>query len=110
MLSQAFDAYDVANIEEVQLYTNSHDQGAFDFPEAGSFSWFDLMILESADATTPKVVNGRTLVWSSHHNSLDAKGVDWLYRGKIFDKSHEMLQSIEVCSITYQFHRMWPLS
>lgn len=93
--SQVFDEYDVKNIEEVQLFTKSHDQGFVELRDAGSWSWFDIMVLESPDATTPKVVNGRSLVWRSHDNYLgDSKSTR--RKGEPFTKNHEMLQSLEV--------------
>ena len=79
----------------MQLFTKSHDQGSVSFPEAGSWSWFDLVILESPEATTPKVMNGRSLVWASHSNALG--NIDYQpHKGRVFDHSHELLGSLEV--------------
>ncbi|KAJ6553081.1 acyl transferase/acyl hydrolase/lysophospholipase, partial [Mycena capillaripes] len=84
----------VSKIEEVQLFTESHDQGYVEFQEAGSWSWFDIVILESSDATTPKVMNGRSLVWASHTNKIGDERHS-LCNGKIFNRDHELLGCLE---------------
>ena len=88
----------------MRLSTTAHDQGGVDFPEVGSWSWFDVMILESRDSTTPKVKNGRSLVWESHRNEVMAKKTDfdpeksYMPRSGVrFDKNHELLNSLDVC-------------
>ncbi|KAJ7241094.1 hypothetical protein C8J57DRAFT_1085343 [Mycena rebaudengoi] len=90
----ALDELVVSKIEEVQLFTESHDQGYVEFQEAGSWSWFDIVILESSDATTPKVMNGRTLVWASHTNKIGDEHYSHR-KGKIFTREHELLGCLE---------------
>jgi hypothetical protein len=90
----------VSKIEEVQLFTESHDQGYVEFQEAGSWSWFDIVILESSDATTPKVMNGRTLVWASHTNKIGDEHYSHR-KGKIFTREHELLGCLEVSNHSF---------
>ncbi|KAF7976548.1 hypothetical protein HWV62_6199 [Athelia sp. TMB] len=96
----------IEHIEDVRLFTKAHDQGGVDFPELGSWSWFDVLILESCDSTTPKVKNGRSLVWASHRNETVTEDTDvdpeesYLpCPGAIFDKDHELLNSLDVGNV-----------
>ncbi|KAF8330802.1 uncharacterized protein EI90DRAFT_3124019 [Cantharellus anzutake] len=68
--SPPLDKCTISNIHTVQLFTVSRGSGNFNFGGACSWSWFDILILDSPDAKSPKVVNGVSLVWKSHHNSL----------------------------------------
>ncbi|CEH16705.1 Intracellular membrane-bound Ca2-independent phospholipase A2 [Ceraceosorus bombacis] len=74
MTSPALDRAAIDQLESVQLFTRSRFQR---LPEEGvlpaieakdSFSWFDIVILDSPSATTPRIVNGVTLCWLSHQN------------------------------------------
>ncbi|KAF7976534.1 hypothetical protein HWV62_6170 [Athelia sp. TMB] len=104
-LTQVLNADLIEHIQEVQLFTMAHNQGDVEFPEAGSWSWFDVMILNSREDTTPKVKNGRCLVWLSHSNPLTTapEGSDSEPEEKsnvprsgfIFDKDHELLCLLE---------------
>ncbi|KAJ7668205.1 acyl transferase/acyl hydrolase/lysophospholipase [Mycena rosella] len=93
----ALDELVVSKIEEVQLFTESHHQGYVEFREAGSWSWFNIVILESSDATTPKVMDGRSLVWASHTNKI---GDEYSrHNGKIFTRDHELLEWLELIAL-----------
>ncbi|KAL0958133.1 hypothetical protein HGRIS_000301 [Hohenbuehelia grisea] len=90
----ALDADLLKRINKIQLQTFSHDQGYASFPEAGSWSWFDIAVLETPDATTPKVKDGLTLLWLSHTNSLGV-GHDTRQIGDVFDRSHDIFRALE---------------
>lgn len=92
---QALDEDVVAKMLDVQLFTTSHDQGSVTFAEAGSWSWFDIVLLDSPTSTVPKMKDGRSLVWCSHNNQLGDKNYQ-VCNGKLFDRDHELLSSLEV--------------
>ena len=54
----------------------------------GRFSWFDIVILESPDATTPKIQNGVTLAWFSHSNGYSDISRD-PRAGQMFDQGED---------------------
>jgi len=56
---------------QIQLQTKSHDQGPLASAEAlASWSWFDIIVLESPEATQARVKDGLALIWFSHENKL----------------------------------------
>lgn len=92
---QVLEKHIIPRIEDIQLKTHGHDQGACDDPSAGSWSWYDLAILESTNATEPRVKDGRALVWRSHNNEI-AKRESTTRTGIRFDRNHELLSLLEV--------------
>ncbi|KAL4247804.1 hypothetical protein ABKN59_007113 [Abortiporus biennis] len=88
------DAKILRRIESIQLFTNARNQGWASNPEAGSWTWFDIVVFESEDSTTPKVKNGQSLEWISHYTDIGQSTA--AYReGKKFDRTHEMLTLLE---------------
>jgi hypothetical protein len=85
----------VAKIEEIQLFTWSHNQGPADDANEVEWSWFDLVILENPEATSPKVLDGRSLVWRSHCNRAEVTH-NTFCQGSIFDRTHELLSLLQV--------------
>jgi hypothetical protein len=51
--------------------------------EGNSFSWFDIVILESPNHTEPRIEDGISLVWLSHANRTNAITRD-IIQGKLF--------------------------
>ncbi|RDB25621.1 Calcium-independent phospholipase A2-gamma [Hypsizygus marmoreus] len=71
----ALDKEVIDKVVEIQLQTRSCDQGWVTFPGVGSWSWFDLVILESPEATEPKVKDGVALTGpklTSQHDIFNA--------------------------------------
>jgi hypothetical protein len=66
----------------VQLFTESHDQGFCDDEAAGTWTWFELAIMENADATAPREKDGIQLSWVSHKNVLNDGTFTWV--GSLF--------------------------
>jgi hypothetical protein len=71
-----FDADMINRLESIQLCTRArHQRGDGEAScvksEDESFSWFDIVILESRTDTKPKVVNGVSMVWLSHKNTCN---------------------------------------
>lgn len=50
-----------------------------------SFSWFDLVILETPFDTVPRTENGVSLVWHSHSNGSSVISFTYGQQGKRFD-------------------------
>ncbi|KAG6906708.1 hypothetical protein DXG01_012532, partial [Tephrocybe rancida] len=74
--------------------TKSHDQGWVSSPEAGSWSWFDIVVLDSPEAEETKARDGLSLVWLNHINSLSEKE----YKtecGHIFEGDHDIFGCLE---------------
>jgi hypothetical protein len=80
---------------QLQLYTDSHDQGWVENEDLGAWSWFELVILPDASSTQPIVRDGKVLAWTSHTNRL---GDDKNSRhfGIVFDRRQELLDALEV--------------
>ena len=56
---------------QIQLQTKSHDQGPLTSADVlASWSWFNIIVLESPEATHAKVKDGLALIWFSHENKL----------------------------------------
>ncbi|KAG6844684.1 hypothetical protein H0H87_004659 [Tephrocybe sp. NHM501043] len=91
----ALDKDILERIISVQLETKSHDQGWSFRPEAGSWSWFDIVVLESPGATKIKVKDGVALVWLSHTNKLGQE-IDVSQTGPSFGSQHDIFSSLEV--------------
>ncbi|KAG6916206.1 hypothetical protein DXG01_007836 [Tephrocybe rancida] len=91
----ALDEDILKKVVSIQLETKSRDQGWVEDPEAGSWSWFDIVVLESPESTKIKVKDGVALVWMSHTNHLgekeDAKQV-----GPVFGSQHDIFAALEV--------------
>jgi hypothetical protein len=85
-LLQALDRNAINQLEAVQLFTFSRCQESRKdrIPEGDSFSWFDIVVLETPFDTAPKVMNGISLVWRSHANS-SAFILSFGHQGQVFD-------------------------
>ncbi|EGY21649.1 phospholipase [Verticillium dahliae VdLs.17] len=57
--------------------TPSRDQGFCDDKAAGIWTWFEIAIMENADAVTPRVKDDIQLSWSSHKNVLSCEDFTW---------------------------------
>ena len=56
---------------QIQLQTKSHDQGPLTSADKlASWSWFDVIVLESPEATQARVKDNLALIWFSHENKL----------------------------------------
>jgi hypothetical protein len=91
------DEHVVKNIQDIQLFTNSHCHASKNNENAGSgsWSWFDIVILESATTIQPMSKNGRALVWESH--TIKASCTEYEdQEGIVFGRDHELLRSLEV--------------
>ena len=82
----------------MQLFTTAHHEGTPATDAVGVWCWFDIVILENADATEPLVKDGRALVWRSHDIPKTAtKGADE-QAGKLFGREDEILGLLNVGS------------
>ncbi|PWN39418.1 FabD/lysophospholipase-like protein [Ceraceosorus guamensis] len=85
----------VSRVAEIQLCTDSHDQGAAALAGAGSQTWFDIAILPSADSTEIKrSKSGREMVWTSHFNQISpdhSLNVPVRHFGTVFDRRADLL-------------------
>jgi len=85
----------------MQLFTTAHLEGTQANDAVGIWCWFDIVILENADATEPLVKDGRALVWRSHDIPKTAtKGADE-QAGKLFGREHEILGLLNVGSFFF---------
>lgn len=83
-------------LTHLQLTTDSHDQGYANHRTAGSWSWFEVAILPSPDATEPrKAMDGEELVFHSHSNRLGCKTATRSH-GVVFDRRSKLLANLEV--------------
>lgn len=85
------------HVTQIQLATDSHDQGVVDFKDQGSWTWFELVILADETSTEPKrSMDGKELVWSSHSNRLSNQTSPTRHFGAIFDRRSDLLVNLEV--------------
>ncbi|CAE6487031.1 unnamed protein product [Rhizoctonia solani] len=108
--TQPLDEEYIANIAEIQLTTESKDQGWVDSASNSGHSRFDLAILATPDSKQPRVHNGLPLTWTSHCNPLAGKEYRRL-RGKSFHHEDPICKNlapgncIGVCVVA--FERAW---
>ncbi|KAK0707393.1 acyl transferase/acyl hydrolase/lysophospholipase [Lasiosphaeris hirsuta] len=88
------DAETIKKIHSVQLFAESHDQGWVSDANGGTWTWFELAIMENPLATVPKSKDGVTLAWSSHRNFLAEAEYDWIAGAK-FGPNHDMFRLLE---------------
>lgn len=83
---------------QLQLQTDSTDQGHDDSLARGRFSWFELAIYDNDAAEQPKNRDGKPCVWSSHWNRTDPQDTDDISRhfGYVFDRRHEIFGALKV--------------
>jgi len=84
---------------QLQLQTDSSDQGHETGLEHGSWSWFELVIFEDAHTDKPRLKDEKELVWRSHGNRtdpLDIKASIARHFGIVFDRRQDLLDALEV--------------
>jgi hypothetical protein len=78
----------------MQLITLSHDQGWCSNPNSGSWSWFEIVILNSENIIKQNP-DGNDLIWTSHHNPISSNQLI-LQEGAKFGPDHEIWDHLEV--------------
>lgn len=58
------------SVAQLQVITVSRNQGFVGDETAGSYSWFEVIILANDSAKAPRVKDGRILAWRSHSNRV----------------------------------------
>jgi hypothetical protein len=82
-------------VTQLQLCTDSRDQGWVDDRSLGNWTWFDLVILPDEEATEPKKTkHGKDMAWRSHNNQLGNQTTR--HYGAVFDRRSELLANFEV--------------
>ncbi|KAF5360636.1 hypothetical protein D9756_004637 [Leucocoprinus leucothites] len=89
------DDFIVDKIEDIQLFTFAHHQERVDGGVEDKWSWFDLVILASPEATIPKSKDGRSLVWRSHNVAADLEETYMEQQGQLFTSKDEVLKLLE---------------
>ena len=82
-----FSAHDLSTIHSVQLFTRSRDQGWVGDPNAGSWSWFDIVLIPKERERS----DGNENSWSSHNNGPPASPMQ-RRTGANFGPDHEIWQ------------------
>lgn len=90
----------------MQLYTKAFHQDSLIVPGEVVWSWFDIIILDNADSTTPKVKNGVTLAAKSH--SIAFEDNEPTFReGRVFGRESVFLGMIEVRRVLPNMSRLF---
>ncbi|KIJ45435.1 hypothetical protein M422DRAFT_29882, partial [Sphaerobolus stellatus SS14] len=77
-------------VVQIQLCTDSHDQGWATVKAQGSWSWFDIVILSNANTDVPKhTKDGHEMAWRSHANQI-GQDTSTRHFGLIFDRQSEL--------------------
>ncbi|KAK0609590.1 acyl transferase/acyl hydrolase/lysophospholipase [Bombardia bombarda] len=84
----------IKRIHSVQLFAESHAQGFVDNAAAGTWTWFELAIMENEEADKPRVKDGVTLAWTSHKNFLKQFEYGWK-SGVKFGEKHDIFRLLE---------------
>ncbi|KAF8071587.1 acyl transferase/acyl hydrolase/lysophospholipase [Lyophyllum atratum] len=90
----ALDQSLIDKIVQIQLETKSRDQGWVSAPDAGSWSWFDIIVLDSPGASDIKVKDGLALAWLSHDNKLGV-GEYTKQVGPVLGSKHDIFNGLE---------------
>jgi hypothetical protein len=86
-------------VAQLQLCTESMDQGWVSDGTHGSWSWFEIVILPDEEATEPRTSeDGKKLVWRSHNNRLATQKTTTHF-GVIFDRRSQLLSHLQVCFV-----------
>jgi hypothetical protein len=93
---QALDQDTIDRFEAIQLFTASRLQESQKdpIPEGDSFSWFDLVILDTPAKAVPRVENGVSLVWQSHHND-SAHIHPFGLQGRLYDVEDDEVPDVQ---------------
>ncbi|KAG7094147.1 hypothetical protein E1B28_007759 [Marasmius oreades] len=84
-------------VTQLQLCTDSQDQGWVDKRASGNWTWFELVILPGENATQPRVnKEGKELAWRSHNNKLGDLAGFTRHFGVVFDRRSQLLANLEV--------------
>ncbi|KAJ3537702.1 hypothetical protein NMY22_g5481 [Coprinellus aureogranulatus] len=96
----ALDKDTIDRFEAIQLFTYSRLQKnqTERVLEGDSFSWFDLVILDSPKDTVPRVENGVSLVWKSHHNDSSVI-MPFGIQGRLYDVEDEEVPEFQRLAI-----------
>jgi len=84
---------------QLQLQTESCDHGHSETMGAGCWSWFELVIFKNKDSVEPEKIDGKVQAWRSHGNRMDPEdkqGSVASHFGVVFDRRHELLDTLEV--------------
>jgi len=79
-----------------QLSTVSHDQGWASDPSAGSYTWYQVRVINPHTHPEGKPrEDGSIAVWDSHRNRVANPNPEF-YRGMLFDAGHEVFNYLQV--------------
>jgi len=80
----------LSRVTGFQLSTFSHDQGWVDDPGAGSYTWYQIRVVNPQTHPEGKLrENGSPAIWDSHRNRVGNSTTE-CYRGTLFDDEHEI--------------------
>ncbi|KNG89948.1 hypothetical protein ANOM_001675 [Aspergillus nomiae NRRL 13137] len=85
-------------IQFLQLFAESGDQGFVGDRDAGTWTWFELAILENEEKDEPMIKNNIQYVWKSHLNPMKTPNFKSNH-GMVFDQTHNSLRSLEVGNV-----------
>lgn len=78
-----------------QLSTFSHDQGWVDDPSAGSYTWYQIRVVNPDTHPEGKLrENGSPAIWNSHRNRV-GNSITEHHRGTLFDAEHEIFTYLQ---------------
>ena len=103
-------------IQALQLHAHSGDQGTVTYKDQGTWTWFEIVVLENEKSKVPMIKNKIEHAWKSHLNPMETEGFKWVRtilqrlswgamlrsffsvqnKGKAFDQKHNLLRSLEV--------------
>ena len=65
-------------IQALQLHAYSGDQGTVTYKEQGTWTWFEIVVLENEKSNVPMIKNKIEHAWKSHLNPMETEGLKWV--------------------------------
>ena len=102
----------IPEIQDIQLFTIARHVGVPADDAAGTWCWFDIVILENANATEPRVKDSdrRALVWSSHVIPRTNTSESDEQKGKLFGRDSDIFGFLNVGPLPLFFVELVPKS
>lgn len=95
-MSQELNEYIISHLTSLKVSTVGRMQKYVSDESAGSWSWYDLAVLDRRDATEPKIVEKKPLVWLANELPFEARDRDVQQTSGVFDRAHEIFEYLKV--------------
>ncbi|KAE8136426.1 acyl transferase/acyl hydrolase/lysophospholipase [Aspergillus pseudotamarii] len=67
----------IDRLKNIQLFAKSKDQGFVSDREAGTWTWFELVLLGDGHTKSPLIRDNVEYIWKSHFNPMETEKYQW---------------------------------